>query len=171
MTQNRVPITRLNKFFSETDFNLDISMGEEWLHGDMNFTVVLYRVDKQKTNTDDVYGETTENGIQYLPPVEFKGLVKIEASSNSDLGASKLYQSEPGNLTVSVYQHYLEDLGIEINLGDYVGYYETEDFVRYYSVVNDGRVFGDNKHTYAGYKRFYRTITAVPATNNEFNGI
>jgi hypothetical protein len=30
MTQNRVPITRLNKFFSEEDFNLDISMGEEW---------------------------------------------------------------------------------------------------------------------------------------------
>jgi hypothetical protein len=171
MTQNRVPITRLNKFFSEEDFNLDIEMGGEWLHGDMNFTLILYRVDRQRTDNDDVYGEATENGIQYLPPVEFKGLVKIEASSNADLGASKLYQSEPGNLTVSVYQHYLEDLGIEINLGDYIGYYETEDFVRYYSVVNDGRVFGDNKHTYAGYKRFYRTITAVPSTNNEFNGI
>jgi hypothetical protein len=29
MTQPRVPITRLNKFFSEEDFDLDISMGEE----------------------------------------------------------------------------------------------------------------------------------------------
>ena len=48
MAQNKVPITRLNKFFSEEDFNLDINMGEEWLHGDMNFTLVLYRVDKQK---------------------------------------------------------------------------------------------------------------------------
>jgi hypothetical protein len=38
-------------------------------------------------------------------------------------------------------------------------------------VVNDGRVFTDNKHTYAGYKRFYRTILATPVTNNEFEGI
>jgi len=33
-------------------------MGEEWLYGDMNFTLVLYRVDKSKTNQDDVYGES-----------------------------------------------------------------------------------------------------------------
>jgi hypothetical protein len=38
MTQNRVPITRLNKFFAEQDFNLELAMGEEWLLGDMNFT-------------------------------------------------------------------------------------------------------------------------------------
>jgi len=78
MTQPRVPITRLNKFFSEEDFDLDISMGEEWLGGDMNFTLVLYRVDKQKTNNDDVYGETLSDGIQFLAPIEFKGSNKIE---------------------------------------------------------------------------------------------
>jgi hypothetical protein len=171
MAQNKVPITRLNKFFSEEDFNLDIEMGSEWLHGDMNFTLVLYRVDRQKTDKDDVYGETTEDGIQFLPPVEFKGLVKIEAPTNVDLGTSKLAQSEPGNLTVSVYQSYLDDMNIEISFGDYIGYYETEDFVRFYSVVNDGRVFGDNKHTYGGYKRFYRTITASPVNTNEFKGL
>jgi hypothetical protein len=62
-------------------------------------------------------------------------------------------------------------MNIEISLGDYIGYYETEDFVRFYSVVNDGRVFGDNKHTYGGYKRFYRTITASPVNTNEFKGL
>jgi hypothetical protein len=48
-----VPITRLNKFFGAEDFNLDVNMGKEWLHGDMNFTLVLYRVDKSKTDNDD----------------------------------------------------------------------------------------------------------------------
>ena len=43
MTQRKVPITRLNKFFGGEDFNLDIAMGREWLEGDMNFTLVLYR--------------------------------------------------------------------------------------------------------------------------------
>ncbi len=66
----RVPITRLNKFFSRTDYDLEISLGQEWL-SDLNFTLVLYRIDRLKTKTDDVYGETLSDGIKYLPPVEF----------------------------------------------------------------------------------------------------
>jgi len=171
MSQNKVPITRLNKFFSEGDFNLEIEMGMEWQMGDMNFTVVLYRVDKERTNNDDVYGEAMSDGIQFLAPIEVKGLVKIEAPANSDYGSSKLSQLEPGNMTFSVYQSHLDQLAIEISLGDYLAYYETEDRVRYYSVVNDGRVNSDMKHTYGGYKKYYRTIIAAPVTNNEFNGL
>jgi len=171
MSQRNVPITRLGKFFGGEDFALDVSIGREWLEGDMNFTLVLYKVDKHKTNTDDVYGETVKDGIKFLPPVEFKGLVKIVAPENKNLGTSKLNQTEPGNLTVSVYQSQLDELNIDIDFGDYIAYYETEKRVRYYTVVNDGRVVSDNKHTYAGYKPFYRTIVASPVTENEFRGL
>ena len=171
MTQNRVPITRLNKFFSAEDFNLDISMGEEWLHGDMNFTLVLYRVDRQRTNKDDVYGETLEDGIQFMAPVEFKGYVQVESPENKDLGDSRLSQMESGNIKVGVYQNQLDMLSIDISYGDYIGYYETETRVRYYTVVNDGRVNSDNKHTYGGYKKFYRSIVGAPVNENEFKGI
>jgi hypothetical protein len=171
MSQRNVPITRLGKFFGGEDFALDVSIGREWLEGDMNFTLVLYKVDKQKTNTDDVYGETVKDGIKFLPPVEFKGLVKIVAPENKNLGTSRLDQMEPGNLTVSVYQSQLDELNIDIEFGDYIAYYETEKRVRYYTVVNDGRVVSDNKHTYAGYKPFYRTIIASIVTDNEFRGL
>ena len=171
MTQNRVPITRLSKFFSAEDFNLDISMGEEWLHGDMNFTLVLYRVDRQRTNKDDVYGETLEDGIQFMAPVEFKGYVQVESPENKDLGDSRLSQMESGNIKVGVYQNQLDMLAIDISYGDYIGYYETETRVRYYTVVNDGRVNSDNKHTYGGYKKFYRSIVGAPVNENEFKGI
>ena len=40
-------------------------MGQEWLIGDLNFTCVLYRVDKSKNKIDDVYGETLENTIKF----------------------------------------------------------------------------------------------------------
>jgi len=171
MSDNKVPITRLNKFFSEQDFDLDISMGEEWLVGDMNFILVLYRVDRQRTNNDDVYGEALEDTIQYLTPVEFRGYVQIEAHTNADYGSSKLSQTEPGNIKIGVYQNELDNLSVEIAYGDYIGYYETESKVRYYSVVNDGRVVSDNKHTYGGYKPFYRSIIGAPVNNNEFNGL
>lgn len=171
MSNRVVPITRLSKFFGAEDFNLDVNMGREWLEGDMNFTLVLYKVDKKKTNTDDVYGEATMDGIKFLPPIEFKGFVKIEAPENKFLGKSMVDQLEPGNLSVSVYQSHLDELGIDIEFGDYLGYYETESRVRYYTVNNDGRVVSDNKHTYGGYKPFYRTIKASPVTENEFRGL
>mgnify|MGYP000465487953 CR=1 FL=1 len=63
------------------------------------------------------------------------------------------------------------ELNVDISYGDYIGYYETEDRVRYYSVVNDGRVVSDNKHTYGGYKPFYRSIIAAPVNDGEFRGI
>jgi hypothetical protein len=168
----KVPITRLGKFFGSEDYSLDIEMGEEWLHGDMNFTCVLYRVDRYKTKTDDVYGETLTDGIKYLPPVEFKAFIQVMAPENKMLGSkTNLSQVEPGNVRISVYQKHLEELNIDIEQGDYIGYYETETRVRYYVVSNDGRVVSDNKHTYAGYKPFYRTIQASPVSQNEFRGI
>ena len=83
---NRVPITRLGKFFGDNDFNLEVEMGQEWLVGDMNFTCVLYRVDKVKTKIDDVYGEVLEDGIQFMAPVELKGLVQVMAPTHKFLG-------------------------------------------------------------------------------------
>ena len=146
-------------------------MGQEWLEGDMNFTVVLYRIDRYKTKKDDVYGEVVEDGIQFMAPVELKGLVQVMVPTNKFYGSSKVQLQEPGNMKFSIYQKQLDELDIEINYGDYIGYYETETRVRYYSVVNDGRVFSDNKHTYGGYKPFYRSIIASPVTDNEFKGI
>ena len=169
--QKLVPITRLGKFFGGEDFDLDVGMGQEWLEGDMNFTVVLYRIDRYKTKTDDVYGEVLEDGIQFLAPIELKGYVQVLAPTNKYLGSSRVEQLEPGNMKFSIYQKQLDDLGVEIFMGDYLGYYETESKVRYYTVSDDGKVVSDNKHTYGGYKPFYRTITATWVSDNEFRGL
>ena len=171
MAEKLVPITRLGKFFGGEDYALDIGMGEEWLIGDMNFTVILYRIDRNKTKTDDVYGEVLEDGIQFLAPIELKGYVQIVAPQEKLLGTSKIIQKEPGNMKFSIYKQTLEEQQIDINIGDYLGYYETEDYVRYYTVVDDGLVVSDNKHTYGGYKPFYRTITATWVSEDEFRGI
>ncbi len=159
MSQRNVPITRLGKFFGAEDFTLDVGMGREWLEGDMNFTLVLYKIDKQKTDIDDVYGEALSNGIKFLTPVEFKAYVQVSAPENKNIGTSKINQFEPGNIRISVYQSHLDELGIEIEYGDYIGYYEKENRVRYYTVNNDGKVVSDNKHTYAGYKPFSSSDT------------
>jgi hypothetical protein len=171
MAENKLPITRLSKFFSEDDFDLHIQMGQEYLHGDLNMTLVLYRVDRTKTDNDDVYGEVGKDNIKFFPPVEFNGLVRIVEAENKSYKTGLLRYLEPGNMTVSVYIKQLEDLNIDIRFGDYIGYPDSESRIRYYTVSNDGKVTADNKHHHFGYKPSYRTIICVPTQENEFRGV
>jgi hypothetical protein len=168
---NKLPITRLSKFFSNEDFDLQIQIGQEYLHGDLNMKLVLFRVDRQKTDTDAVYGEVGLDEVKYFPPIEVNALVQVEASKNNSYKGGMLRYNEPGNLTFSVYIKHLAELGVEIKYGDYIGYPETENKMRYYTVTNDGKVTSDNKHNLFGYKPYYRTITCAPAQEQEFRGV
>lgn len=168
---NKLPITRMSKFLSQDDFDLNIQMGEEYLHGDLNMKLVLYRVDRQKTENDDVYAEVGTDEIKYFPPIEFNGLVKIEEPKNTTYKTGLLRYLEPGNMTLSVYIKHLNELNIDIRYGDYIGYPESETRTRFYTVTNDGKVTSDNKHTMFGYKPYYRTITCTPVQDSSFRGV
>lgn len=168
---NKLPITRLSKFFSQADFDLNIEMGKEYLHGDVNMKLVLYQVDRVKTDVDDVYGEVGKDKIKFKHPVEFNALVKIEDPTNRSYRTGIVRYHEPGNLILSVYIDHLNELDIDIRYGDFIGYADSEDKMRYYTVSNDGRVTSDNKHKMFGYKPHFRTITCVPAQETEFKGI
>lgn len=168
---DKLPITRLGKFFSQDDFDINIQMGQEYLHGDLNMKLVLYRVDRGKTDTDSIYGEVGKDEIKYFPPVEFNALVKIDEPKNTSYKNGLVRYNEPGNLTLSVYIRHLEELKIDIRYGDYIGYPDSEDKLRYYTVTNDGKVTSDNKHKMFGYKPHYRTILCVPAQESEFRGV
>ena len=113
------------------------------------------------------------NLISYTPPFLTTAVLAAALNPepvNENVGQTKLRNLQPGNIQISVYLSELEELGIDIRYGDYIGYYETESIVRYYTVVNDGRVTSDNKHTYGGVYPYYRTITAAPVKENEFRG-
>lgn len=169
MAKKKQPINRLGKFFSTDDFELELSMGQEWLHGDMNFSLVLFRIDRGKS-IDDTYGEFGKDEVKFFPPMEFKGYVQIGAPEGKTYSNGLNQVIEPGNMTVSFYIKDLEEKGVDIVYGDIIGYYETEDRVRYYEVANDGRVTSDNKHTYGGVKPFYRTVLCTPVSEDYFNG-
>tara|TARA_R110000823_G_scaffold257005_1_gene378802 strand:+ start:5729 stop:6244 length:516 start_codon:yes stop_codon:yes gene_type:complete len=171
MAPKKIPITRISKFFGSEDFQLEQDIGMEWLHGDLHFNLVLFRVDKKSSDVDDVYGEAGPEEIRYKPPVEFKAYVKIDTAQNKSYGSGLVNQMEPGNMTLGVYMKHLVELDVDINYGDYIGYAETEDRIRYYVVTNDGRVTVDNKHTIGGYKAFYRTIVCSYVSPNEFKGV
>lgn len=171
-SNKKVPIERINKFFSQDDFDLEIDFGREWLEGDINIKVILYQVDRKETTIDDIYGEAAKEDIMFKPPVE------IPVSFNMSAPANKSYNSdgsmrylEYGTITLGVYQAQLTELGVDINDGDYIGYPENETNIKFFTVTNNGKIFSDNSHTIGGYKGLYRTITCVPTDLDEFNGM
>lgn len=171
MSKKRIPITRLNKWYSDADFELDIDMGREAIEEDNNFVIVLFRVDRQTTLFDDLYGETSENGIRYKTPVELKVIPLLEEPKNATYNPNGTQRNlEDGNLSFGLYQKQLDELQVAISYGDYVGYPISETEVRYFSVANDGVKNYNNKHTIMGYKSAYRTIICVPANKDEFKG-
>ena len=168
----KVPITRVNKFFSDEDFNLEVSFGREWLEGDINIKVILFRVDQGKSLTDDIYGEAAKNEIRFKAPVELTVNFQLDVPKNEAYNPDgSIRHLEHGNITFGVYESHLEELGVDINYGDYIGYAETEDKMTYFTVANNGIIYSDNSHTIVGYKGFYRTVTCVPVDPSEFNGI
>lgn len=166
------PITRINKFFSEEDFDLELTMGREAIEGDGNFTLILYRVDRQMTEYDDIYTEATKDGIRFFPPVELKViplLAEPENKSYNSNGTNRYIQD--GNLKFGIYDQQLTELETSISFGDYIGYPVSETEIRFFSVVNDGVKNYDNKHTIMGYKSAFRTINCAPVDNTEFRGM
>ena len=166
------PITRVNKWFSEDDFNLEIEMGREAIEGDGNFTLILYRVDRQLTESDDLYGEASANGIRYFPPIELKVIPIMDEAENKAYNSNGgLRYLQDGQLTFGIYDAQLKELDTEISYGDYIGYPVTETEIRYFSVVNDGVKNYDNKHTIMGYKGAFRTIVCATIEDSEFQGM
>lgn len=167
------PITRINKFFSEEDFNLEISMGREAIEGDGNFTVILYRVNRDLTEYDDLYGESTKDGIKFYPPVELKVIPILDEPENEtyNKNSGSLRYLQDGNVIFGIYEAQLTELKTSISYGDYIGYPVTETEIRYFSVANDGIKNYDNKHTIMGYKGAFRSIICAPVDNTEFRGL
>lgn len=172
MKKRRIPITRMNKFYSDDDFDLDVEMGREAIEEDNNFIVVLFQVDRQNTIVDDLYGETVSGGVRYKTPVELKVIPTIEEATNKSYNTNGSQRNlEDGNLSFEIFQKQLDELGVEITYGDYIGYSVDEDSTRYFSVANDGIKNYNNENTIMGYKSAYRKIVCTPANPDEFNGI
>jgi hypothetical protein len=166
-----VPIKRINKFFSGRDFDLEVKMGREAHEGDGNFTIVLYRVDRETTQIDDLYGEASASEINFHPPTEIYIIPIIDKAENKTYNEDSFQYEEDGNLTFIVYVEHLEELNVDVTVGDYIGYPINETDMVYFNVTNAGNKNYDNAHTVMGYKGAYRVVTCAPTNEDEFSGI
>lgn len=167
----KVPITRNSLFYDEKSYMYEVDMGKQYVEMDMGQTVVLYQVDTNNLQSDSVYGETNPSNIAYKTPVEIPCVYEIEDPELKSYDKSKNLGTymKTGKLKIGVYQATLDELGVDISKGDYIGIQVTEEHMEFFCVNNDGKNNYDNNHTMFGVKPFYRSITANPVDKSEFS--
>jgi hypothetical protein len=143
-----------------------------YIEEDINQTVILYQVDRVRTNSDEITKDAKKDGIRYKPPVEINCTYQLFDTENKAYVRNKnlgVYK-QLGVLEINVYQATLDKLGVDITLGDYIGLVIDENTIEYFEVNDDGRKSYSNKNTMFGYKWVWRKIKANTVDKNQFNG-
>ena len=111
-------ITRLSRYYDNVDFQYDLEAAEEIINEDAGFTVVLFRIDRNHSNIDDIYGESDTRDIRFLAPVELRVILKLEDAENKTYGDNgSLRYQEHGNLIFDILNKELDNLNANtINL-------------------------------------------------------
>jgi hypothetical protein len=165
---NISPLNHNNKFFSEEEYRYYMDMSREHL-ASIDTKVLFYKVNKQKSQVDDLYGEAYAEEIYLNEPIEIPALIKFEAPENKAYVSDKsiLRYEEYGNLTVYLLLEDLELYKAEIVYGDYIGYRVSETQVLYFQVSNDSQKHFQNKNTFLGYRSYWKQLTCVPTNKGE----
>ena len=134
----RVPINRNNLFYSDESFNYELEIGKNYVEQDMNQTLVLYSVDNSSTNINNIYGETKTNQVRFKPPVEFHCVYTIEPPELKAYDKTKNIGTymKTGKLKFGVYKETLDELGIELKPGDYIGAQINEEHMEFFSLLS-----------------------------------
>ncbi len=166
----RVPINRNSLFYDKECYDFELEVGKNYIEQDMGQTVILYQVMMQETQSDAVYGETDAGSIEYKAPVEIPCVYQIDEPELRSYDKTKNLGTymKTGKLTVGVYQETLDELGVEIKKGDYIGIQVSPEHMVFWVVNFDGLSNFDNAHTLFGTKMLYRTILCYPVDNSEF---
>ena len=148
-------------FFGDAEERFFQNSGREISEKVLLESLVLYRVDLKKTRTHALYGESKFK--KYLEPVEVFGLINVESDSPEYTAGEGLIKKGFGKLTAQVYLSHLEELNVQIRMGDFV-YHKGN----YYEIINDGKSDIGNKFAFGSDKYFYITIEGVEVNSDVF---
>lgn len=165
-------VNRNSMFYQgEEEFQFETDLIMQYIEEDVNQVVILYEVDRTRTNIDANYKETdAANNIRFKPPKEVPCLYEVSDSTmNSYDGIrSNAVYSLSGNLTCYIPLASFEKYKFDIKRGDYLAVHIDTDRMIYFTVTDDGKMNTANRNIVGAYKTAFRTVKATPAPNEFF---
>lgn len=155
---------RYGLFMNENSFNTDIKFGRNYMGTDVVHRVKIYKVNIIESKTHNLYGQAKASDKKYFAPVEINAMITVEDQQQSFYGDSQggIVRDDTGPITVGVYLDELEEKKIEIDRGDIIEYNMSGERDRYYEVENAQNVVDATSQTIAGFRPYWKQITAVP---------
>lgn len=157
-------------FFSIDDVNLEIEMGRDYLNSEIPATILLFKIDRIKTKTNNLYGETRAKEKVTYSPVELQVKMVVEENPNNYLGNSNIPKHFSGQLTFTIYEKELADKQVNILRGDFIGFKNAKGSLTYYEVNDADTNNVSNSKTIGGLGSFYRKIIANAVDRDVFAG-
>jgi hypothetical protein len=111
-----VPVQERGKFVTELENIFLGALSEEILTSVLQTFILYYRIDEERSKTN-VYGETER--LVFNNPVKIYCFVDEEEPS---ITTGKYGIDQTKNITAYLHKRRLEELGIVVHMGDYIGY-------------------------------------------------
>jgi hypothetical protein len=148
----------LSIFFKDAEESLFKLMGRELVERLITQHFTLYRINPGKTESN-FYGESRHK--VYKDPVEVIGRIQIQdADVISEGGIRRMAK---GDMSAWIYLDHMNELGIDINVGDFI-YYAG----KYYEVYDPGYNKDSLNRKFAADREFYREILAKVVSEDVF---
>lgn len=148
-------------FFGEKERRFMESTGKELVHDILKESFLLFKIDLKSTKTHKLYGEAKKK--RWLDPVEVFGRINVESIDPKYMAPGGIIQKGLGNITAEVYMSQLDELKVNVRIGDFM-YHKGH----YYEVIDDGASNISNEHAFGGDKLFYVTIKGVRVKDDAF---
>lgn len=118
----------------------------------------LYRIDVPSM-PNDFYGEN-KNKV-WLPEVEVKA--RIQIADTDVIGVGGVRRLNKGDMSTWIYLEHMNELDVNINVGDFIGYSG-----KFYEVYDAGYDKDSLNRKFAGDREFFREILAKSVPSEVF---
>ncbi len=155
---------RYGLFMNDDSFDLDVMYGEHYLDVDVNYFVLIHKMNIIETQSHDLYGQSKPKDKKYLSPVKINVMIDIEEKEGEyyAIGEGGISRDDTGELKIGVYLNELERNNLEIDRGDVIEYNQSGERPRYYEVSSAQNVVDSTQQTIAGFKSYWKKIICIP---------
>lgn len=155
---------RYGLFMNENSFDLDIMYGEHYLESDVNYFILIHKVNIVESKKHKLYGQAKAKDKSFFPPVKINAMIDVAANENTFYGNNEggITRDDTGMIRVSVYLNELKRKQIEVDRGDIIEWNQSGERARYYEVQSAQNVVDSTSQTIAGFKPYWKQIMAVP---------
>ena len=145
-------------FFGNEEEALFNALGRELIESLVNQHFSLFRVDLEATDSN-FYGESHHK--VYKPVVEVKARIRIvDVDQISEGGIRRMSK---GDMEAGIYREHLEELNVEVNVGDFIGFQG-----KFYEVYEAGYNLDSMDKKYAADRDFMWWVLAKVVNRDVF---